>query len=61
MKQQKEAACFKAYPHVLLSLELLVPKKETKSPVHDSFLLTTERRTKRQQEVGKRMAEVEVH
>uniref|UniRef100_A0A2K5QBK9 TPX2 microtubule nucleation factor n=1 Tax=Cebus imitator TaxID=2715852 RepID=A0A2K5QBK9_CEBIM len=67
LKQQKEAACFKARPNTIISQEPFVPKKEKKSVaeglsgslVQEPFQLATEKRAKERQELEKRMAEVE--
>ncbi|XP_075867125.1 targeting protein for Xklp2 isoform X1 [Microcebus murinus] len=67
LKQQKEAACFKARPNTVISQEPFVPKKEKKSVteglsgslVQEPFQLATERRAKERQELEKRMAEIE--
>ncbi|XP_062059983.1 targeting protein for Xklp2 isoform X2 [Lepus europaeus] len=60
LKQQKEAACFKARPNTVISQEPFVPKKEKKSvAVQEPFQLATEKRAKERQELEKRMAEVE--
>ncbi|ERE71429.1 targeting protein for Xklp2 [Cricetulus griseus] len=67
LKQQKEAACFKARPNTVIFQEPFVPKK--KKPVAENlsgslvqeepFQLATERRAKERQELEKRMAEEE--
>uniref|UniRef100_A0A2R9ADI4 TPX2 microtubule nucleation factor n=1 Tax=Pan paniscus TaxID=9597 RepID=A0A2R9ADI4_PANPA len=67
LRQQKEAACFKARPNTIISQEPFVPKKEKKSVaeglsgslVQEPFQLATEKRAKERQELEKRMAEVE--
>ncbi|XP_026925612.1 targeting protein for Xklp2 isoform X2 [Acinonyx jubatus] len=60
LKQQKEAACFKARPNTVISQEPFVPKKEKKSvAVQEPFQLATEKRAKERQELEKKMAEVE--
>uniref|UniRef100_G3SCX4 TPX2 microtubule nucleation factor n=1 Tax=Gorilla gorilla gorilla TaxID=9595 RepID=G3SCX4_GORGO len=67
LRQQKEAACFKARPNTVISQEPFVPKKEKKSVaeglsgslVQEPFQLATEKRAKERQELEKRMAEVE--
>uniref|UniRef100_A0A2K5CR98 TPX2 microtubule nucleation factor n=1 Tax=Aotus nancymaae TaxID=37293 RepID=A0A2K5CR98_AOTNA len=67
LKQQKEAACFKARPNTVISQEPFVPRKEKKSVaeglsgslVQEPFQLATEKRAKERQELEKRMAEVE--
>ncbi|VFV17109.1 targeting protein for xklp2-like [Lynx pardinus] len=67
LKQQKEAACFKARPNTVISQEPFVPKKEKKSVaeglsgslVQEPFQLATEKRAKERQELEKRMAEGE--
>ncbi|DAA23179.1 targeting protein for Xklp2 isoform X3 [Bos taurus] len=67
LKQQKEAACFKARPNTVISQEPFVPKREKKSVieglsgslVQEPFQLATEKRAKERQELEKRMAEVE--
>lgn len=67
LKQQKEAACFKARPNTVTSQEPFVPKKEKRpaaedlsgSVVQEPFQLATEKRAKERQELEKRMAEVE--
>ncbi|KAM5177353.1 targeting protein for Xklp2 isoform 3-T6 [Callospermophilus lateralis] len=67
LKQQKEAACFKARPNTITSQEPFVPKKDKKSVaeglsgslVQEPFQLATEKRAKERQELEKRMAEVE--
>ncbi|KAM9057964.1 targeting protein for Xklp2 isoform 3-T3 [Megaptera novaeangliae] len=67
LKQQKEAACFKARPNTVISQEPFVPKREKKSlteglsgsVVQETFQLATEKRAKERQELEKRMAKVE--
>ncbi|XP_007446930.1 PREDICTED: targeting protein for Xklp2 isoform X2 [Lipotes vexillifer] len=67
LKQQKEAACFKARPNTVISQEPFVPKREKKSLteglsgslVQETFQLATEKRARERQELEKRMAEVE--
>ncbi|KAL1769931.1 targeting protein for Xklp2 isoform X1 [Sigmodon hispidus] len=67
LKQQKEAACFKAGPNNVIFQEPFLPKKEKKpvaenlsgSLVQEPFQLATEKRAKEQQELEKKMAEVE--
>ncbi|MBZ3883661.1 Targeting protein for Xklp2 [Sciurus carolinensis] len=67
LKQQKEAACFKARPNTITSQEPFIPKKEKKSVaeglsgslVQEPFQLATEKRARERQELEKRMAEVE--
>ncbi|XP_074067941.1 targeting protein for Xklp2 isoform X2 [Macrotis lagotis] len=66
LKQQKEAACFKARPNTVIHQEPFVPKKEKKptsdlsgSIVQEPFQLATERRARERQEFEKQMAEVE--
>ncbi|XP_012659634.1 targeting protein for Xklp2 [Otolemur garnettii] len=67
LKQQKEAACFKARPNTVISQEPFVPKKEKKSVteglsgslVQEPFQLATEKRAKERQELEKRMVEIE--
>ncbi|XP_036101412.1 targeting protein for Xklp2 isoform X3 [Molossus molossus] len=67
LKQQKEAACFKARPNTVIFQEPFVPKKEKKSSseglsgslVQEPFQLATEKRAKERQEMEKKMAEVE--
>ncbi|XP_020933756.1 targeting protein for Xklp2 isoform X2 [Sus scrofa] len=60
LKQQKEAACFKARPNTVISQEPFVPKIEKKSlTVQETFQLATEKRARERQELEKRMAEVE--
>nr|KAF6424112.1 TPX2 microtubule nucleation factor [Rousettus aegyptiacus] len=67
LRQQKEAACFKARPNTVISQEPFVPKKEKKSIaeglsgslVQEPFQLATEKRAKERQELEKKMAEVE--
>ncbi|CAH6777074.1 targeting protein for Xklp2 isoform X2 [Phodopus roborovskii] len=65
LKQQKEAACFKARPNTVIFQEPFVPKKEKKSEnlsgslVQEPFQLATERRAKERQELEKKMAEME--
>ncbi|XP_035422953.1 targeting protein for Xklp2 isoform X1 [Cygnus atratus] len=67
LKRQKEAACFKARPNVVVHQEPFVPKKENKpvseslsgSVVPESFELATERRAKERQEFEKRLANIE--
>ncbi|XP_040837606.1 targeting protein for Xklp2 isoform X2 [Ochotona curzoniae] len=60
LKQQKEAACFKARPNTVTSQEPFVPKKEKRpAAVQEPFQLATEKRAKERQELEKRMAEVE--
>ncbi|XP_036608312.1 targeting protein for Xklp2 isoform X2 [Trichosurus vulpecula] len=67
LKQQKEAACFKARPNTVIHQEPFVPKKEKKpasedlsgSIVQEPFQLATERRARERQEFEKQVAEVE--
>ncbi|XP_055473955.1 targeting protein for Xklp2 isoform X1 [Psammomys obesus] len=67
LKQQKEAACFKARPNTVIFQEPFVPKKEKKSAaenlsgslVQEPFQLATEKRAKERQELEKKMAEME--
>ncbi|NXL85647.1 TPX2B protein, partial [Alectura lathami] len=67
LKRQKEAACFKARPNVVVYQEPFVPKKENKllseslsgSVVPESFELATEKRAKERQEFEKRLADLE--
>ncbi|NXK48756.1 TPX2B protein, partial [Chauna torquata] len=67
LKRQKEAACFKARPNVVVHQEPFVPKKENKllseslsgSVVPESFELATEKRAKERQEFEKRLATIE--
>ncbi|XP_019477893.1 targeting protein for Xklp2 isoform X1 [Meleagris gallopavo] len=67
LKKQKEAACFKARPNVVVYQEPFVPKKENKmlseslsgSVVPESFELATEKRAKERQEFEKRLANLE--
>ncbi|XP_058535353.1 targeting protein for Xklp2 isoform X2 [Ochotona princeps] len=60
LKQQKEAACFKARPNTVTSQEPFVPRKEKRpAAVQEPFQLATEKRAKERQELEKRMAEVE--
>ncbi|XP_078507881.1 targeting protein for Xklp2-A-like isoform X2 [Lissotriton helveticus] len=67
LKQQKEAACFKARPNTIIHQEPFVPKRESRvlpeslsgSIVQDSFELATEKRAKERQEFEKRIAELE--
>ncbi|XP_042550621.1 targeting protein for Xklp2 isoform X2 [Dipodomys spectabilis] len=60
LKQQKEAACFKARPNTVTSQEPFVPRKEKRSvAVQEPFQLATEKRAKERQELEKRMAEAE--
>ncbi|XP_072487734.1 targeting protein for Xklp2 isoform X2 [Notamacropus eugenii] len=60
LKQQKEAACFKARPNTVIHQEPFVPKKEKKpASVQEPFQLATERRARERQEFEKQMAEVE--
>ncbi|XP_053527278.1 targeting protein for Xklp2 isoform X3 [Artibeus jamaicensis] len=67
LRQQKEAACFKARPNTVISQEPFVPKKEKKptaeglsgSLVQEPFQLATEKRAKERQELEKKMAEAE--
>ncbi|XP_006881483.1 PREDICTED: targeting protein for Xklp2 [Elephantulus edwardii] len=67
LKQQKEAACFKARPNTVISHEPFVPKKEKKtvaealagSLAQEPFQLATEKRAQERQELEKKMAEVE--
>ncbi|XP_076968025.1 targeting protein for Xklp2 isoform X1 [Tamandua tetradactyla] len=67
LKQQREAACFKARPNTIICQEPFVPKKERKivaeglsgSLVQEPFQLATEKRARERQELEKRMAEVE--
>ncbi|XP_068930007.1 targeting protein for Xklp2 isoform X2 [Petaurus breviceps papuanus] len=67
LKQQKEAACFKARPNTVIHQEPFVPQKEKKptsedlsgSIVQEPFQLATERRARERQEFEKQMAEVE--
>ncbi|XP_043836734.1 LOW QUALITY PROTEIN: targeting protein for Xklp2 [Dromiciops gliroides] len=67
LRQQKEAACFKARPNTVIHQEPFVPKKEKRpisedlsgSIVQEPFQLATERRARERQEFEKQMAEVE--
>ncbi|XP_062361332.1 targeting protein for Xklp2 isoform X3 [Cinclus cinclus] len=67
LKRQKEAACFKARPNIVMYQEPFVPKKEHKmlseslsgSVVPESFELATERRAKERQEFEKQLADAE--
>ncbi|XP_015737356.1 targeting protein for Xklp2 isoform X2 [Coturnix japonica] len=60
LKKQKEAACFKARPNVVMYQEPFVPKKENKMlSVPESFELATEKRAKERQEFEKRLADLE--
>ncbi|XP_074148891.1 targeting protein for Xklp2 isoform X1 [Sminthopsis crassicaudata] len=67
LKQQKEAACFKARPNTVIHQEPFVPKKEKKpasedlsgSIVQEPFQLATERRARERQEFEKQIAEIE--
>ncbi|XP_042743328.1 targeting protein for Xklp2 isoform X2 [Lagopus leucura] len=60
LKKQKEAACFKARPNVVVYQEPFVPKKENKMlSVPESFELATEKRAKERQEFEKRLANLE--
>ncbi|XP_065610419.1 targeting protein for Xklp2 isoform X1 [Cyrtonyx montezumae] len=67
LRKQKEAACFKARPNVVVYQEPFVPKKENKalseslsgSVVPESFELATEKRAKERQEFEKRLANLE--
>ncbi|NXC46163.1 TPX2 protein, partial [Penelope pileata] len=67
LKRQKEAACFKARPNVVVYQEPFVPKKENKqlseslsgSVVPENFELATEKRAKERQEFEKRLANLE--
>lgn len=60
LKRQKEAACFKARPNVVVHQEPFVPKKENKPvSVPESFELATEKRAKERQEFEKRLANIE--
>ncbi|XP_036608313.1 targeting protein for Xklp2 isoform X3 [Trichosurus vulpecula] len=60
LKQQKEAACFKARPNTVIHQEPFVPKKEKKpASVQEPFQLATERRARERQEFEKQVAEVE--
>ncbi|XP_076968029.1 targeting protein for Xklp2 isoform X3 [Tamandua tetradactyla] len=60
LKQQREAACFKARPNTIICQEPFVPKKERKIvAVQEPFQLATEKRARERQELEKRMAEVE--
>ncbi|XP_068930008.1 targeting protein for Xklp2 isoform X3 [Petaurus breviceps papuanus] len=60
LKQQKEAACFKARPNTVIHQEPFVPQKEKKpTSVQEPFQLATERRARERQEFEKQMAEVE--
>ncbi|NXS99455.1 TPX2 protein, partial [Jacana jacana] len=64
LKRQKEAACFKARPNVVVYQEPFVPKKENTllseslsgSVVPESFELATEKRAKERQEFERRLA-----
>nr|XP_014351731.1 PREDICTED: targeting protein for Xklp2 [Latimeria chalumnae] len=66
-KHQKEAACFKARPNVVIHQEPFVPKKENKKPIEnisgsivvEGFELATEKRAKERLEYEKRLAEQE--
>ncbi|KAL1784783.1 targeting protein for Xklp2 isoform X1 [Sigmodon hispidus] len=67
LKQQKEAACFKAGPNNVIFQKPFLPKKEKKpvaenlsgSLVQEPFQLATEKRAKERQELEKKMAEAE--
>ncbi|NXP15664.1 TPX2 protein, partial [Thinocorus orbignyianus] len=67
LKRQKEAACFKARPNVVVYQEPFVPKKENTllseslsgSIVPESFELATEKRAKERQEFERQLAEKE--
>nr|XP_045013157.1 targeting protein for Xklp2 isoform X2 [Jaculus jaculus] len=60
LKQQKEAACFKARPNTVIFQEPFVPKKEKRPvAVQEPFQLATEKRAKERQELERRMAEME--
>ncbi|KAM9589770.1 targeting protein for Xklp2 isoform 1-T5 [Trichechus inunguis] len=60
LKQQKEAACFKARPNTVISQDPFVPKKEKKLvAVQEPFQLATEKRAQERQELEKKMAEIE--
>uniref|UniRef100_A0A670ICK0 TPX2 microtubule nucleation factor n=1 Tax=Podarcis muralis TaxID=64176 RepID=A0A670ICK0_PODMU len=60
MKQQREAASFKAHPSTVLHQEPFVPKRESKVlSAPKSFELATERRARERQEFERRMAELE--
>ncbi|XP_069507086.1 targeting protein for Xklp2-A-like isoform X2 [Ambystoma mexicanum] len=67
LRQQKEAACFKARPNTVIHQEPFVPKKDSRvlseslsgSIVQESFELATEKRAKERQEFEKRLAELE--
>ncbi|XP_045151222.1 targeting protein for Xklp2 isoform X1 [Echinops telfairi] len=67
LKQQKEAACFKARPNTTISQEPFIPKKEKKSAaeglagslVQEPFQLATEKRAQERQELERKMAELE--
>ncbi|XP_024997926.2 targeting protein for Xklp2 isoform X2 [Gallus gallus] len=60
LKKQKEAACFKARPNVVVYQEPFVPKKENKMlSVPENFELATEKRAKERQEFEKRLANLE--
>ncbi|TSP79456.1 Targeting protein for Xklp2-B [Bagarius yarrelli] len=67
LKQQAEAACFKARPNTIVHKEPFVPKKEnrsilantTNSAVAEGFQLATERRAKERQEFEHTLKEKE--
>ncbi|XP_030068562.1 targeting protein for Xklp2 isoform X2 [Microcaecilia unicolor] len=60
LKQQKEAACFKARPNTVTHQEPFVPMKENRIlAVLESFELATEKRAKERMEFEKKMAERE--
>ncbi|NWW45936.1 TPX2B protein, partial [Pedionomus torquatus] len=67
LKRQKEAACFKARPNIVVYQEPFVPKKENTllsenlsgSVVPESFELATEKRAKERQEFEKQLAQKE--
>ncbi|KAM8775985.1 targeting protein for Xklp2 isoform 1-T3 [Rhynchonycteris naso] len=67
LKQQKEAACFKARANTVIFQEPFVPKKDKKSMtgglsgslVQQPFQLATEKRAKERQELERKVAEAE--
>uniref|UniRef100_A0A6I8N3J9 TPX2 microtubule nucleation factor n=1 Tax=Ornithorhynchus anatinus TaxID=9258 RepID=A0A6I8N3J9_ORNAN len=68
LRQQKEAACFKARPNVIIHQEPFVPRKDSKLATGgegslriapDGFELATEKRARERQEFEKQLAELE--
>ncbi|XP_038606251.1 targeting protein for Xklp2 isoform X2 [Tachyglossus aculeatus] len=60
LRQQKEAACFKARPNTIIHQEPFVPKRDSKlATAQDGFELATEKRARERQEFEKQVAELE--